>query len=87
MTYQIIMWSLMKRIGTRSCPFYLLSIQLTLLWPVYIEIDTFKPVFKLDRDILEISDRGRPYQTFMILDSVVYTLATAVIQAVDEDSR
>jgi hypothetical protein len=54
---------------------------------VYIEIDTFKPVFKLDRDILEISDRGRPYQTFMILDSVVYTLATAVIQAVDEDSR
>ena len=55
---------------------------------MYIEIDTFNPVFfKLDRDILEIRDRGTPYQTFMILDSVVYTLATMVIQAVDEDSR
>jgi hypothetical protein len=39
------------------------------------------------RDKLGISDRGTPYQTFVILDSVVYTLATTVIQAVDEDSR
>jgi hypothetical protein len=42
------------------------------------------------RDKLGISDRGTPYQTFMILyvwTSVVNTLATTVIQAVDEDSR
>jgi hypothetical protein len=33
------------------------------------------------RDKLGISDRGTPYQIFVILDFVVYTLATTVIQA------
>jgi hypothetical protein len=47
----------------------------------------FQRQFISCRDKLGISDRGTPYQTFMILDSVVYTLTTVVIQAVDEDSR
>ena len=51
--------------------------------PVYTQEITFSEQLC----ITWISDRGTPYQTFMILDSVVYTLATAVIQAVDEDSR